>query len=519
MKLFLDRNKTLLPRVDSIYFLTRLMIFVTFGAYAIFGHFDRIDIPAMVSITTLFIAQLVVFAFALRGRFDLKLAYLSAICFDLIFIPLFIYFTGGDESSMFVLYYLTASVSAYVLTFWYAATVAVIITASYFGLWTGSLQTESVFGFAMRIGAMWVVFLVISYVSDYLRRSEVRLIKLFDTLNMRTAELEKSQAQLAVIYENTRTMAALLEPDAVVREVMQIMNVMLGYQHCAMIFSDKSGEFYWRARTSGGHTNFHLKAIPHDRTELVRKVFNLQEPIRLKDVAERPDYAPLQPTSRSLALVPMIAHRHTVGLLVAESDEAALFKDRDIQQLTIVARSAALAQENAELHKRTAELTIIDELTDTFNYRYFVQKFQEEKKRALRYKAPLSIIMVDIDWFKKLNDSYGHEVGNVVLRELSRVIKGCVRDVDIFCRYGGEEFVVILPQTPQSEAAVIGERIRSQIENTVVDTGKTGKVKVTVSVGISSYPENGKSHEDLVSVADQALYRAKGSGKNLVCIV
>jgi len=457
--------------------------------------------------------------FALRGRFDLKLAYLSSICFDLVFIPLFIYFTGGRESSMFVLYYLTASVSAYVLTFWFASLVTVIITATYSWLWAGELQAESLFGFAMRVGTMWVVFLVISYVSDYLRRSEIRLVKLFDTLNMRTAELEKSQAQLEVIYENTRTMAALLEPDAVVREVIQIMGVTLGYQHCGMVFCDKSGDHYWRARSSGGHASFHLKAIPPDRTDLIRKVANLQEPVRLKDVVGRADYVALQPTSRSVALVPMTAHRRALGVLVAESDEADLFKDRDIQQLTIVARSAALALENADLHKRTAELTVIDELTDTFNYRYFVQKFQEEKKRALRYKAPLSIIMTDIDWFKKLNDSYGHEVGNVVLRDLSRVIKGCIRDVDIFCRYGGEEFVIILPQTPQAEAAVIGERIRSQIENTVVDTGTSGKVRVTVSVGVSSYPENGKSHEDLVSVADQALYRAKGSGKNLVCIV
>jgi diguanylate cyclase (GGDEF)-like protein len=519
MKLFLDRNKTLLPRVDTIYFLTRLMIFLTFGVYALLGQFSRYDIPVLTSIVVLFIAQLVVFIFALRGKFDLKLAYLSSICFDLIFIPLFIYFTGGRESSMFVLYYLTTSVSAYVLTFWLASTVTVIITATYVWLWAGELQMESLFGFTMRVGTMWIIFLVISYVSDYLRRSEIRLVKLFDTLNMRTAELEKSQAQLEMIYENTRTMAALLEPDAVVREVIQIMGGTLGYQNCGMVFFNKSGEYYWRARSSDGHANFHLKALPRDRTDLIRKVANLQEPVRLKDVVRRADYAALQATSRSVALVPMIAHRHSLGVLVAESDIPDLFKDRDIQQLTIVARSAALALENAELHKRTAELTVIDELTDTFNYRYFVQKFQEEKKRALRYAAPLSIIMVDIDWFKKLNDSYGHEVGNVVLRELSRVIKGCIRDVDIFCRYGGEEFVIILPQTPQAEAAVIGERIRSQIENTVVDTGASGKVKVTISAGVSSYPENGKSYEDLVSVADQALYRAKESGKNLVCIV
>jgi diguanylate cyclase (GGDEF)-like protein len=215
----------------------------------------------------------------------------------------------------------------------------------------------------------------------------------------------------------------------------------------------------------------------------------------------------------------MMAHGQTQGLLIAENVERDYFRDRDIQLLSIVSRSAALALENAELHKRAEELTIIDELTETYNYRYFVQKLQEEKKRAYRYNLQLSLIMVDIDWFKKINDSYGHEVGNVVLKELSDVIKGCIRDVDIFCRYGGEEFVVILPQTPQVEASRIGERIRERVEQMVVDAGNERRLKITVSVGVTSYPENGKSHEDLVSIADQALYRAKGAGKNSVCII
>jgi diguanylate cyclase (GGDEF)-like protein len=145
-----------------------------------------------------------------------------------------------------------------------------------------------------------------------------------------------------------------------------------------------------------------------------------------------------------------------------------------------------------------------------------VHKLEEEKKRALRYDLPLSLIMVDIDWFKKINDSYGHEVGNMVLEELSQIIKGCIRDVDIFCRYGGEEFVVILPQTPVREAEQIGERIRSEVETRVMTYEENIRLKITVSVGVSAFPENGRSHEELVSAADQALYQAKGSGKNLV---
>jgi diguanylate cyclase (GGDEF)-like protein len=188
--------------------------------------------------------------------------------------------------------------------------------------------------------------------------------------------------------------------------------------------------------------------------------------------------------------------------------------------MSIVARSAAMALENATLHKKTEELTITDELTGIFNYRYFARKLKEEQRRAARYDLPLSLIMLDIDWFKKFNDTYGHEVGNIVLKGITSVVKKCIRDVDIFARYGGEEFVIILPQTPQIEVSQIGERIRAQIESATFGGGDNmPELKVTVSVGISSYPENGKSEDELLAVVDQALYRAKGSGKNKVCVI
>ncbi len=518
MKLFLDRNRTLLPRVDMIYLFTRVLTLVSIAWFAVFGDHPGVHTIFFAVMTGTFLAHLLVFMAAINGKFDLKLAYLSAIIYDLLFIPLFIAYTGSLNSSFYLLFYLTISVAAYVLVFWAAAGVTVIVTISYVLLVYSELTVSSAFDFSMRVGLLWVYFLALSYASDFLRRSERRLLKLFDTLNLRTSELEKSQAQLEMIYENTRNLAAILDGDGVVREVMRIMGNTLQFSHYAVVFKDRRDHFYFRARSLKGRDNFHLKAIDDSRTELIRKVSRMDEPIHLKDVHGREDYEPLDDKVRSVMIVPMTSHGDVHGLLIAESTHASHFRERDVQMLSIVARSAALALENADLHKRTEELTIIDELTDTYNYRYFVQKLEEEKKRALRYDLPLSLIMVDIDWFKKINDSYGHEVGNVVLKELSTIIKGCIRDVDIFARYGGEEFVVILPQTPQMEASRIGERIREQVEETIMNTA-AGRLKITVSVGVTSFPENGKSHEEIVAVADQALYRAKGSGKNLVCSV
>jgi diguanylate cyclase (GGDEF)-like protein len=338
-----------------------------------------------------------------------------------------------------------------------------------------------------------------------MRKSERRLMKLFNTLNLRTSELEKSQAQLEMIYENTRVLAAILEPDDVVREVMRILGTTLGYSTYVMILKNVNGHYYYRARCINGRTTFSLRALSMAKNLLLARAARAQEAVRVNDTTTRDDYEVLTPESRSAIVIPMTFHGQATGLLLAESTDAGFFSQKDEQLLSVVARSAGLALENAELLKRTEELTILDELTESFNYRYFVQKFQEEKRRAVRYHLPLSIIMIDIDWFKKLNDGYGHEAGNSVLHQLAKVIKECTRDVDIFARYGGEEFVVILPQTPLVEARRI-------------DTGTTGKVKITVSIGVSSYPENGRSEEELVSVADQALYKAKESGKNLVCV-
>jgi diguanylate cyclase (GGDEF)-like protein len=519
MKIFLDRNKTLLPRVDNIYLLARIMTLLSIVWLTVTGDYPRRDLTLFYVIIGTFLVHVLIFYAAIRGRFDIKLVYLSSIIYDIFLVPTLILYTGGVHSSFYLLFFLTISVAAYMLQFWVAIAATLLVTVAYLASIHQDLTLEHSLDIAVRTGFLLVFFLALSYASDFLRKSEKRLLKLFDTLNKRTSELEKSQAQVEMIYENSRILASILDTNGVVKEVMRIMGTILQYPYSALILKDKWGNLYYQARSLKGNTNFHPKAINPERMELAHRVCDVGEAVHVKDITDRQDYLPLSEKARSIMLVPMTSHGQSIGVLVAESDNADEFTERDVQMLSVVARSAALALENAELHKKTEELTIIDELTETYNYRYFLQKLQEEKRRALRYNLPLSLIMVDIDWFKKLNDTYGHEAGNKVLKQLSRIIKSCIRDVDIFARYGGEEFVIILPQTPQREAMTIGERIREKVENSVIDAGKAGKLTITVSVGVSSFPENGKSHEELVSVADQALYRAKGEGRNLVCVI
>jgi diguanylate cyclase (GGDEF)-like protein len=519
MKIFLERNKTLLPRVDIIYLVTRVMTFMGIVWFVLSEYRNYGDPTLFYVILGTFVLHLAVFIAAILGRFDIKLAYLSAVIYDMFLIPTMILNTGGLESSYYLLFYLTVSVAAYVLVFWFATAITIITTIIFIVSVHEDLVWANALDISIRLGFIWVYYLTLSYAMKFTHRSERRLLKLFDTLNMRTSELEKSQAQLEMIYENTRVLASILDAEGVIREVMRIMGSILQYSNYCIILKDRRKNIFFRARSIDSQVNYHPKPIGADELKLVKKVFSMGEAVTINSFTGHHDYVPLSPSSRSLIIVPMTSHGQINGVLLAEANAVEFFNARDLQMLSAVARSAGLALENAELHRKTEELTIIDELTGIYNYRYFVQKLKEEKRRALRYDLPLSLIMVDIDWFKKLNDSYGHEIGNEVLRQLANVIRRCIRDVDIFCRYGGEEFVIILPQTPKSEASHIGERIRSQVEQEIINTGNGNKVKITVSVGVSSFPENGKSHEELVSIADQALYRAKGDGRNLVCVI
>lgn len=519
MKLFLDRHKTLLPRLDIIYLLTRFMTLCSIVWYVYFRESGSDDALLMNAMVSTYALHLILFFVAVRGKFDIKLAYLSAIIYDILLVPLLVLLTGGTNSAFYPLFFITVSVATYVLTFWFSLSACILVTAGYLFTAFAGFSFDSLFAVILHTGFIWIFYLAILYASDYMRRSEGRLLKLFNTLNMRTAELEKSQAHLEMIYENARILASILDTDGVVKEVMRIMGTVLQYRSYALIAIDRQGHMYYRARCEDGQTTFHPKAIDPSKFSLIERIVKAGESITVRETLKRDDYVPISELSHSAIVVPTVAHGNVNGLLLAESNKPDFFGEKDQQMLSLVARSASLALENAELHKRTEELTIIDELTETYNYRYFVRKLQEEKRRASRYDLPLSLIMVDIDWFKKLNDSYGHEVGNIILKHLSAIIKQCIRDVDIFARYGGEEFAIILPQTPQREAKIIGERIREQVEKEIFDARSLGKVKITVSVGVSSYPENGRSQEELVSITDQALYRAKGEGRNLVCVI
>jgi len=172
--------------------------------------------------------------------------------------------------------------------------------------------------------------------------------------------------------------------------------------------------------------------------------------------------------------------------------------------------------EEGEIYK---QLSRIDGLTELYNYTFFQQLLKTEVERAGRYGHQLSLLMIDIDNFKGYNDAYGHPAGDDALRRLARVMSRAVRGCDFIARYGGDEFVVVLPETDQTEAKTIGERLRTLVSKTIFDGTREGEESIiTVSVGLATYPKDAQTKEDLVKRADQALYQAKSKNRNNLCV-
>ena len=225
--------------------------------------------------------------------------------------------------------------------------------------------------------------------------------------------------------------------------------------------------------------------------------------------------------TKSLLSIPLKSKGTVLGVInVADrksSKQANIFTEEDLRFLGIVCSYAAIAIENAQLYGEVKKLAITDGLTNLFNHRYFQTQLSQEVLRVQRYLHPLSLIMFDIDSFKQFNDTFGHPMGDMVLMQIGRTIRKTVRKVDIACRYGGEEFAVIFPETGMKEATVAAEKIRQAIEKLRFETGKGRKKRMTISGGVATF-KKGMSKESLVEAADDSLYKAKSTGKNKICI-
>jgi diguanylate cyclase (GGDEF)-like protein len=213
--------------------------------------------------------------------------------------------------------------------------------------------------------------------------------------------------------------------------------------------------------------------------------------------------------------IPLISFGQTLGVLALDSDKSNAFRDGDQQSLESVADICATAIQNAHYVERVKQLAYLDGLTGIFNRRFFEMRIMEEIERARRYGTGMAVIMADIDEFKRLNDEFGHVLGDEVLRQVSSVFHQQLRKVDVVCRYGGEEFGILLTQVNADQAVVVADKLRKVVAGwQFPGVPRT----VTISAGTAVFPDHGTSRDGLVRAADAALYAAKQAGRNKVCL-
>jgi diguanylate cyclase (GGDEF)-like protein len=218
--------------------------------------------------------------------------------------------------------------------------------------------------------------------------------------------------------------------------------------------------------------------------------------------------------TRPLAVVPLLYQARSMGvLLVCSDDPHRIWQENELLLLRTVADQVAVAVNHARLFTQMQQLALTDSLTGCVNRRSFEMQLERDLRLATRMRQPVSLIMLDIDHFKRVNDTYGHDAGDAALRFLADVLRDELRGVDTAARYGGEEFAVILPQAGLEGALIVAERLRSRLEATEVP----GIGHITASFGLATFPLHANSRDQLVGSADRALYESKHAGRNRIC--
>ncbi len=359
--------------------------------------------------------------------------------------------------------------------------------------------------------------------------SEIQALKeKFESKEESVKRLERQVSDIAKLFEIAKEFNECLAYDDLMGVVVKKVLKEVSFSKATMVLLDsdsKVSSFYQINGIEGIYEYFDEIVENSEQAQIADYLDKKPYVIRwdtIEDVSQ--EFVFIQErTEFPFWVFPLFVEEKMIAAFIVENA-----KCDDYPKYEIVSAQLALQVKKIKLYETVKELSIVDGLTKVFVRRHFLERFSEELKRSMKYDYNLCVLMLDIDHFKTYNDTFGHLVGDMTLKEVSALIKQTVRKVDIIARYGGEEFAIVLPETSKEAGAEVAERIRSRVAKTrfhVYDED----TQVTVSIGVSAYPEDFKDSKEapgvaqdlmlkLLSHSDQALYKAKEEGRNRVVL-
>jgi diguanylate cyclase (GGDEF)-like protein len=338
--------------------------------------------------------------------------------------------------------------------------------------------------------------------------------------------LDKELNESEVSCQINKILSSDLGYEQTINAVIELIESSIDYHFCGLLILDSAQEAELMVSIKYPATEYDLAAFKSKTIDAYYELSGYK--IILEKVSLNRTNGPAILASEkerekdvinSFYCLPLNIKNKNLGLLAVSHSESNAFGPEEKKFISIISDESSIAINNAALHKKIKNLSITDGLTGLYCYRFFQSKLDEELTRAQRYQEPLSLVMIDIDGFKSVNDSHGHLAGDKILREISAILKSFCREVDIVCRYGGEEFIIILPETDKEGGFYLAERLRKAIKDREFKSPKNEPIRLTVSCGVASFPDSAKKKDELVKKADDALYRSKDEGKNKTSLI
>ena len=333
-------------------------------------------------------------------------------------------------------------------------------------------------------------------------------------------EHKQRRLQLAAFNEIGKALASSLDLKEILSIVMVKISDLLHPKNWSLLLVDEEKEEL-RFEIAVGEGSEKLKDLRLKLGEgICGWVAKEKKPVLVPDVSKdsrfskKADDASMFIT-KSIVCVPLVNHGKCYGVIeLINKVEDGNFGDEDLLMLTSIADYTAIAIENAVFFNKVQELTVTDDLTKLYNSRFMHNRLDHEVERARRFKYDLSMIFLDLDYFKDVNDNYGHLRGSKLLSEVAQIFVRLIRTIDIACRYGGDEFLIIMPATTKEGAHLVAEKLRKALYEAVFLKDEGLNIKLTASFGVATFPEDAADKDELIHKADNAMYKVKNSKRN-----